>query len=110
MDEAITVYNDGEIHVALLQSSLRSPGSYHVGLRWLEPLPRRGKGGEVMEFTNIMGGATEWFLLPHDLGVAVAKALLERHIAGLIGFDPEGIMKLVRWLVEAEELPDSMCY
>jgi hypothetical protein len=109
MDEATSIYNDGEIDVSLM----RSPGTeevYHIGPRWLEPRPSCRKGGEVVATTNIMGGATEWFLLPHSLGVAVAKALLERHVAGLSGFDPEGVTKLVRWLVEGEELPDSMCY
>jgi hypothetical protein len=57
-----------------------------------------------------MGGQTGWFLLPNDLGVAVAKALLERHTAGLGGFHPDGVTQLVRWLVETEELPDSMSY
>jgi hypothetical protein len=108
MKKATTIYNDGEIHVA----RLRSPGTddlYHIGLRWLEPRSYH-KGGELVATTNIMGGATVWFLLPHSLGVAVAKALLERHVAGLCGFDPENVTKLGRWLVEGEELPDSMCY
>ena len=89
MAEATTIYNDGEIHVALMRYT-GNESVYHVGLRWLEPRPSRGRSGEAVATTNIMGGATDWFLLPHSLGVAVAKTLLERHLAGLIGFDPEG--------------------
>jgi hypothetical protein len=54
---------------------------------------------------------TTW---PHySFGVAVGRTLIEQKVAdcGLEGyFDEPGFKRMVRWLVEMEELTDSMCY
>jgi hypothetical protein len=60
-----------------------------------------------------MGGETEWFLLPHSFGVAVARTLIEQKVAdcGLAAsFNEQGFKRMVVWLVEMEELTDAMCY
>jgi hypothetical protein len=107
VDEPLTIYSDGVVEAALM---LRDSSVSHIGIRWLEPQPSIGRAGELLATTNIMGGSTDWFLLPHSFGAAVAKALIERHTAGLHGFQAQGVSELIRWLVDMEELPDSMCY
>jgi len=57
-----------------------------------------------------MGGETEWFILPHSFGAAVGKHLIAQNVAGLYGFHEEGFLKMVSWLVEMEEIQDSMNY
>jgi hypothetical protein len=102
----VRVYHDDIIEVALSSR----PGFEHIGIRWLDPQPALGKSGELVPMTNIMGGATDWFLLPTSLGTAVGKKLVGQSVAGLSGFDDEGLKSLIRWLVELQELHDAMCY
>jgi hypothetical protein len=79
-------------------------------MRWLLPKPHKGKDGQVVQTTNIMGGETDWFLLPHSFGAAVGRTLIEQKVGGLEFFHEDGFKRMVSWLVEMEELEDGMCY
>ena len=102
------VYEDGDIAVALVQSPTGGTGP-SLALRWLAPKPYQ-KDGKTIHTTNLMGGETDWFIIPFSLAVGVARALLEQKTAGLAGFDEQGFTKMVAWLVDLEELNDAMCY
>jgi hypothetical protein len=102
-----TVYNDGVISVGLVSSD---EADVRVALRWLKPQPYTNKEGQEVEMTNVMGGETEWFILPRMFGAAIGRLLVEQRATGLHGFDDEGLAALVRLLVEDEELHDCMTY
>ena len=104
-----TVYDDAVIAVALVSSSA-SPASRSLALRWLRPRPNTGKDGQLVQLTNHMGGETDWFVVPFSLAAAMGRMLVEQQAGGLAGFDRDGFAALVRWLIEAEELHDAMCY
>ena len=106
------VYEDGVISVALqvADSDDDQNDLLHVAMKWLDPNPLRHKDGTTLETTNLMGGETAWFLLPHTFGAAIGMKLVEQKTAGLPGFNEVGFSRLVRWLIEMEYLDDSMCY
>jgi hypothetical protein len=106
------VYDDGVIAVTLVaeNSDHAERNLMHLGIRWLPPRPYRGKDGTMVEVTNIMGGETELFLLPHTFGAVIGKEMVERKTAGAPGFDESGFAKLVVWLVDNNELEQGMCY
>jgi len=91
-------------------STFDTPSSAHLAMRWLKPSPYSGKDGRIVQITNHMGGETDWFVVPVTLAAAVGRRLVEQKAAGLAGFQGDGFAALVGWLVEIEELPDSMCY
>jgi hypothetical protein len=103
------VYEDGVIAVAMVSPS-DSPSLVGLAMRWLKPRPYTGKDGGIVQVTNHMGGETDWFVVPSTLAAAVGRRLVEQRAAGLAGFEADGFAALVRWLVEIEELPDSMSY
>jgi hypothetical protein len=103
------VYDDGVIAVAMVLPT-DSPSTQCMAIRWLKPHPYTGKDGRIVQVTNHMGGETDWFVVPFTLAAAMGRSLVEQKAAGLAGFDTEGFAALVRWLVEDEELHDSMCY
>lgn len=77
MSEYSTVYSDDDIEVALTTRHRQK----YLALRWLEPPGYRKSTDElvtIVKTTNVMGGATDWFLMPFSLGAAVGRALLER--------------------------------
>ena len=109
------VYNDIVIAVALFaeDESADQKSLLNLAIRWLPPQPLKGKDGKTVETTNIMGGETDWFILPHSFGVAVGRRLIEQKVAdsGLAeNFDENGFKRMVSWLVEMNELCDAMCY
>lgn len=119
MNETLTpmyiVYDDGHISVGLFaeDSEVDRKHSLHLGVRWLCPQPYRGKDGQLVITTNIMGGETGWFLLPCSFGYAIGRTLIEQKVAdqGLAkNFNEQGFKRMVSWLVEMEELTDAMCY
>jgi hypothetical protein len=57
-----------------------------------------------------MRAETDWFVVPSTLAAAVVRTLVEQKAAGLEGFQANGFATLVRWLLEDEQLPDSICY
>lgn len=108
----LAVYTDGVIAVSLVAEDYNKSEKnlWHLAVRWLPPEAYRDKAGNVVQTTNVMGGATELFILPHTFGAAVGKKLVEQHVSGLSGFDDEGYAAMVAWLMDMEELSDAMCY
>ena len=103
------VYEDTVIAVALVSTTHGHP-SASLALRWLQPRPYTAKDGSTIEPTNSMGGATDWFVVPVTYAAAIGRTLVEQNAAGLKGFDEDGFAALVSWLVDDQELHDSMCY
>jgi hypothetical protein len=115
MKPSYFVYDDRIISVGLFTENEEADEKdiLTLGMRWLPPEPCKESDGRWTEVTNLMGGETDWFLLPHTFGVAVGRTLIEQKVAdcGLTPyFDESGFKRMVRWLVEMEELTDSMCY
>ena len=115
MEPKYTVYQDGTIAVGLFAENAAADKKnlLHLGLRWLRPEPYRRKDGRVQQTTNVTGGETHWFLLPHSFGAAVGRRLIEQRVAdhGLAQFfNEQGFRKMVSWLIEMGELSDAMCY
>jgi hypothetical protein len=106
------VYTDGVISVSLVAEDLErtEKNLFHLAIRWLPPVPYRDTAGNLVPTTNVMGGETDWFILPHTFGAVVGKKLVEQKVAGLQGFQDDGFAKMVAWLVDMEELDDAMCY
>ena len=57
-----------------------------------------------------MGGETDWFILPFDFAVLIGRALIERKVAGLSGFNQAGFDAMVKWLLDSEAISDAVCY
>lgn len=106
------VYNDGEIAVALFAEdrTCDEKDLLHLAVRWLQPKPYKGKEGKMVKVTNVMGGETEWFILPTSFGYSVAKGLIIQKVAGRVDFDEAGFQRMVSWLLEMEQVTDAMCY
>ena len=106
------VYEDGVISVGLHAEDIDADQHdlLELAMKWLTPQPCVRKDGTITETTNLMGGETSWFLLPHTFGAAVAQKLIEQKIAGLAGFREDGFCRMVRWLVKMEHIDDAMCY
>jgi hypothetical protein len=109
------VYSDSVISVGLFAADADADKRHllTLGMRWASPQPVKGRDGVWQKTTNLVGGETDWFLLPHSFGVSIGRTLIEQKTAnrGLAGcFDEEGFKRMVDWLVEMEELTDAMCY
>ena len=106
------VYDDGVISVSLFAEDQKAAEKdlLYIAIRWLQPQTYKDKKGKEISVTNIMGCETDWFILPHSFGAAVGKNLISQKVAGLDGFNKKGFAKLVSWLVEMEEIQDSMNY
>lgn len=111
-EPAYIVYEDGIIAIGLHAEDADADARHvlQLAVKWLPPQPARTTDGTLVDMTNIMGGETGWFLLPHTLGAAVGKTLTEQKIAGLEGFQEAGFDRMVKWLVHTEHLADAMCY
>ncbi|HOI56503.1 MAG TPA: hypothetical protein PLP01_14740 [Phycisphaerae bacterium] len=103
------VYDDGEMAIALVQRPSDSSGP-HLALRWLAPQPCVDRDGKEVCTTNLMGGETDWFIVPFSLAVGIARTLIEQKAAGLGNFNNDGFAKMVSWLVGLDQLQDAMCY
>jgi hypothetical protein len=106
------VYADDEIAVVLLakdQSAVQK-NLFSLAVRYLLPKSYQQKNGNLVETTNLMGGETAWFILPHSFGTVVGKRLIEQKISGLPGFNEDGYTRMISWLVEMGELHDAMVY
>jgi len=103
------LYSDSVIEVRILTDE-NNKSIKHIALRYLAPCGYKDKNGaDVME-TNVMGGETNWFILPHTFGATVGKKLFEQYNAGLDGFDKNEVETLRDWLVDMEIIDDAMCY
>lgn len=108
------IYLDSVIAVALLVHD-KAPEdqesfSRHLGIKWLAPKNYRNKKGVEGSVTNVMGGETDWFILPLTFGAAIGKQLIEQNAAGLPGFDEGGHQAMIEWLLEGEDIFDVMYY
>jgi len=115
MEPNYIIYDDGEISVGLFAKDVEADQKHllSLGMRWLSPQPYKDEHGQTVMSTNIMGGETQWFLIPHSFGVAVARTLIEQKVAdcGLADyFNEEAFKRMVSWLVEMDELTGAMCY
>ena len=81
-----------------------------LAIRYVPSEPYKSKDGKLIETTNKMGGATDWFVLPSSFEGPIGKKLIEQRAAGLPGFDEHGFALMVSWLVDREEIEDGMCY
>jgi hypothetical protein len=104
-----TIYKDSVIEVSIIDDS-KNVSIKSIALKYVKPMIGKKPDGSVVQFTNAMGGETDWFILPFTFGAAIGKKLLEQYIAGLIGFDSKGTDKLKKWLIEMEVIDDAMCY
>ncbi len=103
------LYNDDVIQACIFTDKENDSLKY-IGIKYLTPKNHKDKTGQLSPATNIMGGETDWFILPHSFGTVVGKKLFEQYSAGLSGFDKNGIDKLKDWLIEFEIIDDAMCY
>jgi hypothetical protein len=103
-----TIYDDGVIATALVRTDSGST-LLHLAMRWLPPEPVRKNESEVST-TNLMGGETSWFVLPHSFAVPVARFLVERRALNAHGFVDQGFAAMIAWLLENEAVFDGMCY
>ena len=103
------LYSDSVIEVKLLtdedNTSIR-----HIALRYVKPCNYTDKNGAEVVTTNVMGGETDWFILPHTFGAAIGKKLFEQYHAGLDGFNKSGVEELKNWLADMGLIDDAMCY
>jgi hypothetical protein len=104
-----TLYKDSVIEVEIL-TELENSSLKSIALKYLNPQNYNDKDGNEIIVKNIMGGETDWFILPHTFGITIGKKLLEQYCLGLKGFDIAGIEILKDWLVEFEAVDDAMCY
>lgn len=106
------IYEDGVIAVSLWSEdeATAQKSLFSLAMRYLSPESYRDRSGNLVETTNRMGGETDWFILPHSFSTAIGKRLIEQKVSGLSGFNEDGFLKMVAWLVEMEELSDAMCY
>jgi hypothetical protein len=102
------LYKDSVIEVSIMDDA-ENESLKNIALRYLAPFKGKKPDGEIT-FTNIMGGETEWFILPFTFGTTIGKKLFEQFNAGLDGFDKDGILVLKKWLIEMEIIDDAMCY
>ncbi len=106
------IYDDEVISVGLhvKNADADEKDLLQLAVKWLTPQPYKQKDGATVELTNMMGGETSWFILPHTFGAVVGKKLVEQKTAGLTGFQEIGFKRMVKWLIEMEHLDDAMCY
>ncbi len=106
------IYEDGVISVALFSKNEKAAerSLFNIQIRYLQPQNYRNKEDELVNLTNVMGGETDWFIVPYSFSVAIAKTLIEQKISGLTGFSEDGFGRMIKWLNELEEIQDSMCY
>ena len=103
------LYNDSVIEVKIL-TDRENESIKSIALKYLKPATLKDKDGKDVHLTNVMGGETDWFILPYTFGTVIGEKLFEQYNAGLVGFDKNGIEILKKWLIEMEVIDDAMCY
>jgi hypothetical protein len=90
-----TVYEDGVISVSIVaDDAIKAERNlWHLAIRWLAPQAYRDEFGNAVQTSNVMGGETDAFLLPHTFGAAIGRKLVEQNVSGLPGFHAEGFAK-----------------
>ena len=103
------LYKDSVIEVRLLAKKDNEALKY-LALKYIEPVNYKDKNGKEIVVTNVMGGETDWFILPYTFGVVIGRMLFEQYSAGLLGFNKTGVEVLKEWLIEIEAINDAICY
>ena len=106
------IYADSVIQVVLWSENADSAEKnlFSLAVRYLKPQNYQNMKVESIHVTNVMGGETDWFVVPYTFSVSIAKTLIEQKASGLAGFDENGFERMINWLIEMEEVNDSMCY
>lgn len=107
--EKLQIYSDSVIEIALFPDT-ESSETKRVGIRYIKPQNYTDKQGKEVKITNIMGGETDWFVLPDIFSQVIGKKLFEQYNAGLAGFDTQTIEELRNWLIDIEIIDDAMTY
>jgi hypothetical protein len=107
----IPVYEDSVIAVVLMSKNQESAEKhlFNIAMRYLSPKPYF-KNGKVIAITNKMDGETDWFIIPYSFSYAIGRQLIEQKVSGLQGFSEDGFSRMIEWLVEMNEIDDSMSY
>lgn len=109
MNPQIIIFDDQEFSVGMLATD-KEKGIFHIAIKYNKPRPYKNKEGKVNEVTNLMGGETGWFILPHTFAVGIVKILLELKVSGTSGFNNDGFQKMIKYFVEMEDLYDGIGY
>ncbi len=109
MTPEIIVYNDAVFAVGMINTN-KEKEIFHLSIKYAKPEPIRNQRGQIEEISNIMGGETDWFILPHTFAVGVVKVLIELKVSGMFGFSEEGFQKMVNYFVEMEDIQDGVSY
>ena len=104
-----SLYKDSVIEVKLLANDI-DPSLKNIALKYVKPGGYKDKEGNEIIETNVMGGETEWFILPHTFSAVIGKKLFEQYHAGLFGFDENEIKVLKDWLIDMDVIDNAMCY
>ena len=105
----LQIYSDSVIEIALFTDT-ESVDIKRIGIRYIKPQNYFDKQDKEVTVTNIMGGETDWFILPEIFSQVIGKKLFEQYNAGLKGFDTQTIEKLRNWLIDFEIIDDAMTY
>ena len=108
LDTIVFDCGGADIVVALLMKD----DTTRMALRWTPPVEYTDKNGKREKYFPWTEEETEWFLLPLDFSVAIAKMLIERKVTKGMDecFNEGGFEKMVKWLVDNESLSDAICY
>lgn len=95
------VYDDGREGIAVAMFS-RYQGELSLGFRWLYA----GRTSEVAGRdwpVPFFGATSEWILMPHDFGRAIANVLIGKKAVGL-AVEEDGFSLMLQWLQREEDL------
>ena len=108
LDSIVFEGGGAEIAVALLTKA----NKIRMALRWTPPAEYTNKNEEQKVYLPSTEKETEWFILPLDFSVAIAKMLIERKVTKGMDewFNEAGFEKMIKWLVENESISDAICY
>jgi len=105
----LQIYSDSVFEIALFPDT-ETVDIKRIGIRYIKPQNYFDKQDNEVTVTNIMGGETDWFILPEIFSQVIGKKLFEQHNAGLTGFDTQTIEELKNWLIDFEIIDDAMTY
>jgi hypothetical protein len=98
LDELVFEASPAGIAVAMFERNSGTEQAF--GIRWIHT------GGG----TTYFGKDTEWILLPHEFAVCAAKRLIEKQAAGMSGIRSEGFKRMMKYLLDQEEIIPAIGY